>query len=48
MHDLRSRPDVGSLLHRLQATVQTLDQSLQQIQAAVARERSQLPQVVCR
>ena len=36
---------VWYLLHWMQATVQTLEHSLQQIQAAVARERSALPKV---
>jgi hypothetical protein len=37
---------VWYLLRWMQATVQTLEHSLQQIQAAVARERLQIPKVV--
>ena len=44
-HDCVGHLSVWCLLHRMQATVQTLEHSLQQIQAAVARERSQIPKV---
>ena len=37
---------VWYLLRWMQATVQTLERSLQQIQAAVARERLQIPKVL--
>ena len=44
-HVVSRTTSVWYLLHWMQATVQTLEHSLQQIQAAVARERSQIPKV---